>query len=245
MTSTTESPAGTALAQVADGALARLQDAKPWTIADLADLVTAPSAGSPAGTPAPEPARAVSFTPALRKALAALPRVFGKVSPTERRKLEAAEVRELTDEANVIAALAKPLKDRLEAISEIIRHHCDFVAADQGKAGTIVTSGVAAGHVLVATSGKPFEVAVEGYAEAWSQRYVKGGSSQSPDKLLALYEDGTISRAEYLACTRETRSLDTRKVEDFIRKSPVRGLQILAAITTRSDPTASLYMPKK
>jgi hypothetical protein len=247
MTETNETHAGTALAQVAPGALARVKDAKPWTVADLADILAGPARELPGDAPFPAPPTPVKFTDALRGALRSLPTVFGKVTPTERRKLEAAEITSLTNEINAIDEVAAQLAARRKAIQEAVRTHQDFKAEDQGLTPRCnrIADGVAKGHYLIADPGDPYETAVDGYADAWQQRYVKGKTSQSQDLLDALAAEGKITRQEYLACTRETRNLDEDKIKVLIRKNPQRGLEILAAITTRSAPGASLYAPKK
>lgn len=241
-----EANAGTAaLTQVAPGALARLQDAKPWTVADLADILAAPAAQVPEKQPLPEPVPPVTITDKLRKALRALPVCFGSVQPTERRRLEAAELTRITQEYQTIEAIKAQLAKRQDAIKEAVRIHQDFQAEDEGRTAIRVSGGVADGHYLAATPGAPFETAVDGMEDTWQQRYVKGSTSQEAKLLEELAAAGTISRAEYLGFTREVRVLDEERISTFIRKSPARGLAILASITKRNAPGASLYPPKK
>jgi hypothetical protein len=246
MTATTENLAGTALAQqVAPGALARLQDAKPWTVADLADIIAAPARQVSEDEALPQPAAPVNFTDKLRAALRKLPQVFGSVQPTERRRLEEAEIVRMTDEYNAIETVKAQMAKRQEAIKEAMRIHQDFLAADAGRTSIRIADGVARGHYLAATPGEPFEVAVAGYEDSWSQRYVKGGTSQSLTLLTELLDTEEISREEFNAFTHAVRELDEAKIAAYIRKNPKRGLQILTAITRRSAPGASLYAPKK
>jgi hypothetical protein len=248
MTETTTTTAGTALAQVAPGLIARVRDEKPFTVTELADLLAAPAPVLPEATPKPAPPKPVRLTDVLKGALRALPGVFGIVAPTERRKLEAAELKSLTEEANAIDAMAKQLGERRKDISEYVRTHMDFTAEDSGivTADTIrVAEGVARGHWLLGQPDVPYEVQVDGYADAWQQRYVKGKTSQEQSLLDKLVTDELISRPEYLAFTREVRVLDEDKIKAFIRRNPARGLEILAAITRRSAPSASVYAPKK
>ena len=248
MTETTENTAGTEVVQVAPGALALVAGAKPWSITDLAEKIAPPEPVLPKDAEAPKPAKVVNLTPVLKKALGAIPNVFAKVQPTESRRLEAAELKKLTDEAIAISQAAKPLGDRAKAISEIIRHHMDHAGESDGLVNedTLrIADGVAKGHFLFGRPEAPFEVGVEGYEDAWQQRYVKGSVSVNGGELLGLYEDGAITREEYLACTREVRSYDEAKISAFIRKNPQRGLEILTAITHRSAPGASVYPPKK
>ncbi len=247
MTASTDTTGTAELAQVASGVLARLRDAKPWTVAEMADLVSAPAPELPEAEPFPAPAEPVTFTDRLRSALRSLPTLFGKVAPTERRKLEAAELVRLTEEIIAIDELSKQLGSRKKAIQEYVRTHMDFAAEEQGLAPLCdrVADGVAKGHYLVASPGTPFEVPVEGYADAWQQRYVKGEVTQDLATLTELRDAGKITQAEFNACTREVRVLDEDKIKGLIKKNPRRGLAILAAITRRSAPGASLYAPKK
>jgi hypothetical protein len=261
MTATTET-AGTsaALAPVASGVLAQVQGNKPWTVASLAELLAGPAEKLPEAAPFPPPAEAVTFTPALRKALGLLSKVVGLVNPTTRRALEPSELTKLADERLAINAVTTPLGKRLDAISEMVRHHQDVqaeqaklaVAASVVRGGQMVTpatervaDGVAKGHYLLAAPQAPFATPVEGYEDTWRQVYVSGKPFQSLTALEALLADGSITRQEYLAMTRETRSLAQDKVTAFIAKHPARGLEILAAITRRAPAGASLYAPKK
>jgi hypothetical protein len=245
MTETIENTTGTALAQVAPGALARAKGSEPWTVADLAEILAAPAAELPEADPFPAPAKPVNFTTTLRSALRNLPKTFGLVSPAERRRLGTEELAQLTAEIITIDTVSTQLGTRKTAIQEIVRTHMDFVAEAEGVAGDRVADGVAKGHYLAAKPSEPFEIPVDGYADCWQQRFVKGKTSQDKTILDGLVEAGTISREEMLGFTREVRTLDDAKIAAFIRKNPARGLQILAAITTRSAPSASLYPPKK
>jgi hypothetical protein len=241
----TDETTGTAVEQVAPGALALVQGSKQLNITELADRLLAPLAPEPLDGPFPDPPKASAVSDKLRAALRAVPAVFGGVQPTERRKLEAAEVKSLTDEAAVITAIAGPLGARLKDIQALMRMHGDFVAEEQGMANERIAGGVGKGHWLAATPGSPFEIPVEGYEDPWQQRYVKGGTETSLAALEALEADGTVTRQEFLAMTATVRQLDETKMASFIHKNPLRGLEILRKITKRSAPGASLYAPKK
>lgn len=249
MTETTERTAGTALEQqVAPGALALAQGQKSWTVIDLADRLAGPEPVLPKTAPRPRPAKVMELTTALRKALRAIPDVFARVQPTESRKLEASELKALTDEQVAINQVTKPLGDRSKVISEIVRHHMDHYGAGAGLVdeNTLrIAEGIAKGHYLFAREQDPFEVAVEGYDDAWQQRFVKGSVTVNGSLAAQLEADGRITHDEYLRITRTSRSYDEAKMAEFIRKNPERGLQILAAMTSRSAPSASLYPPKK
>lgn len=247
MTVTTEA-AGTELdVQVAPGALARVQGTEQFSVADLANLLSTPDRVFPEDGELPKAAGKITVTPKLRNALKLLPAVFGKVQPAEARELSPDELVAVTDEATTIQSMAKDLGARLKAIQATIRNHQDAQAEKDGTAEgkTRVADGVAAGHYLLGTPGQPYVTEVEGYETGWQQRYVKGESAPDFDLLLGLYESGKITRPEFLSFTREVRVLDENKMATAIRKNPGRGLQILALITRKGAPSASLYAPKK
>jgi len=236
---------GTAVEQIAPGALALAQSGQQLSIADLADKLLSPPPLAPLNSPFPQPPAPKAVTDRLRSSLRAVAAAFGGVQPTERRKLEAAEVKSLTDEAAIITAITKPLGARLKDIQEIIRMHGDFVAEDRGMASERISGGVGEGHWLAATPGSPFEIPVDGYEDPWQQRYVKGGTETSLRVLGELVDSGEVTRKEYLAMTAEVRVLDETKMASFIHKNPQRGLEILKKISTKGAPSASLYAPKK
>jgi hypothetical protein len=240
--------AGTDLVQVAPGALALVKGQQPWTVIDLAEMVAPAAPSVPKDREFPEPAPAVKFTDTLRSALKALPGAFGKIMPTERRKLEQSELAAVTEEAVVIDRLAAELGKRRTAISEYVRTHQDHQARELGLVTdeTIrVADGVAKGHYLIAAPGTPFNTEVPGFEDSWQQRYVGGKPEVHGSKILDLYEAGEIDRKTYLACTSTVRVFDQMKLTEYIRKNPAEGLALLRRITTRKPPSASLYPPKK
>ena len=238
---------GATLEPVAPGALARVNSDKPWTIDDLAALLAGPAPEFAAAGALPSAPAKVKLTEVLRKALRALPDLFGAVMPDEARALDRHEIRALTDEANAISTVMTELSARREAIKECIRNHQDAQAEAAGlpDGAVRIADGSARGHWLVAEQGRPFESAVDGYTDCWQQRFVSGKVTVSGHVVGDLYEAGEIDRAAYLACTSERRSYDPDKMQAFIRKDPVLGLRILARMTTRSAPSASVYAPKK
>lgn len=241
--------AGTAVAQqVAEAALARMQDAKPWTVADLAKILAGPAPEIAQDAPFPAAPPKVNITAGLKAALKKLPSVFGVVTPTEHRKLEQDELKRLTEEVVAIETIKTQLGDRLEAAKEAVRHHLDFLAVEgaaDGQELLRVAEGVAKGHVIIAKKNDPYKLPVEGAEDPWEQRYVAGKTTVSGAQIPALEKDGTITRAEALACTREVRAFDEDKLAALIRKNPERGVEILRLLTSASAPSASLYAPKK
>jgi hypothetical protein len=250
MTATTET-AGTAtssteLAQVAPGLIAEIEDSGTFTVADLADKLVSPDRTMDSKTPFPPVPSQVEVTDALKARMRQLPSVFGKVRPTTRRELEPTELTSLSDEVSVIDALSTILGERRKQIGEAIRVHQDVHAERTGdaKGATRVAEGKAQGHYLLAKPGDPFNTEVPGYKGTWQQRFVKGKSRIDEKLLAALVRDEVITKAEFNAMTRTVRVLDHDKLAVAIRKNPGRFLRILASITRKGAPSASLYPPK-
>jgi hypothetical protein len=246
MTTTDESIAGTALAQVATDSSAYLMATDPgktWTVDALAKLL-AGEAPQPEVSPAP-PAKTVTVTPALRAALSLVAKLFGDVQPTEPRKLEEAEVKRITAEYRALAAVIVLLGARNKAIDEAVRHHMDAVARELGITGPVVADGVAKGHILAAKPGEPFEVTVEGLEDPWQQRFTTGNSELSMTDLWQLLDEGLITREQFNAITSAERALDDSKIKRAVKRDPKVYLPILASITRRRPDGASLYPPKK
>lgn len=233
----------TPLAVVPAETVELVKGGKSITVTDLAALLAAPAAVGEV-TPAKLP-RPSQLPDAAKVALDRLPEVFNSFNLDAARPLTSDERRSLTEEAVRIAEITKPLTDRLEQIKAMIEVHIDQTAPE----GTpLITSGVHAGHALVATPGEPHEIRVPGFEEAWKQQYTKGSTTPRLDRLQALLDEGQITREEFLSCTSTPvvpRVLDESKIGRLIRKSPERGLEILAAISVTSPPTASIVSPKK
>lgn len=245
MTATDERTAGTAeLAQVAPGSLAYVTATAAtgkWDLAKVAGLLVT-EAPAQAEAPVPDPLQPTEITPELRAALDKLATVFGSVVPTEARRLEAAELKRITEESRVIAEVVAALGTRAKAIDNAVRSHMDAFAPE----GTpVIADGVARGHRLLATEGEAFRVAVDGYAESWEQRLVRGKAEVSIALLADLLAARTITQAEFNALTVPVREIDPAKVRAAIRRKPARFLAILRAATTRKPNGAQLVSPKK
>jgi hypothetical protein len=247
MTETTEQVAGTAVEQVAPGsaAYALVSDpSKKWALTALLEALD----GAPEKTKeikAPAAPEVIEVKDELRTALRVLAQAFGSVQPTEPRKLEQAEVVKITTEMDAINTALGLIGKRAKAIDEAMRNHMDAIAREQGITGPVVTTGVSAGHILAAKAGEPFEVPVEGFADPWQQRLVKGKSELSEALVADMLASGTITKAEFNSLTIPVRVLDESAIKTAIRRSPARVLGILKAATVRKPDTASLYSPKK
>jgi hypothetical protein len=244
MTETDARTADTALEQVVPGSLAYVTATDPsrkWDLAKLAGMLGG-DAVPPQVTPQPKVTEPVKITPELKAALKRLPEVFGSVAPTEARKLEAAEVRRLTDERTVLNQVITALGSRDKDIDEAIRSHMDALAAEDAP---VIAEGVAKGHRLLASEGDPFEVPVEGYEDAWQQRKVRGKAEMSLGLLTDLLVAEKITREEFMSLTAQVRVLDEDRIKKAVRRNPARILSVLKAITLRKGDTAQLVPPKK
>jgi hypothetical protein len=247
MTETTAQVAGTAVEQVAPGSAAyalATDPSKKWALAALLEALD----GTPEKTEeikAPAAPDVIEVKDELRTALRVLAQSFGRVQPSEARKLEKTETVALTTEMADINAVLGLLGKRAKAIDEAMRNHMDAIARDQGITGPVIATGIAEGHILAAKAKEPFEVRVEGFADAWQQRLVKGKSELSLAVLSDMKADGRITQAEFNALTVPVRELDEGKIKTAVKRSPARVLGILKAATVRKPDTASLYSPKK
>jgi hypothetical protein len=233
----------TPLAVVPTETVELIRGGKTLSVSELAALLAAPAApGEVTAAKLPKPSR---LPDAAKVALERLPEVFSTFTLTEPRPLSAQERADLTREAVTISEITGPLKDRLEQIKALIEVHLDETAPE----GTpLITTGKHAGHALRAEPEQPFEVQVPGFEQPWKQQYTKGSTEPQMARLQDLLVQGKITRDEFLACTSVPdvpRQLDEAKIGKLVRKDPQRGLEILAAISVTSAPTASIVSPKK
>ena len=253
----TETTVKNELEALAPGQLSLVEGS--FTVQDLADKLTAP-VPAPAdedNLPIPFPAlpKHVELTPDARAALNKVPKVFGSVEMETRRRLTDAELKLIAEEDDAVSRSIKTLQDRQKAIRETIRHHNDVVALEGGEAvdrrrrvGSRIVEATTrdhSGHLLLAKPGEPREIKAPGFAKGWRQSFTSGSTEQSLALLEQLFKAEQITRAEYLACTREVRVLDEDRIKDFIRKNADRGLRILKAITIRKPPNSSLNGPSR
>lgn len=175
----------------------------------------------------PDLAPKVEITAEDAAALVALPAVFGKVQPTERREITQDEANALMKEAQVLKTISDLLDGRDEAIKTIIRHHLDVQAEKEGVAGPD-TPRTPSGNYAV-----PGVVDAPETGQRFTRILTKGTTSINSARLKELYDAGQVSREQYLAFTREERVFDEMKAREAIRKDNSL-LGLLARITTRS-----------
>ncbi len=209
--------------------------------ATLGSVAEAMLADGPLDTPKkPKAPALVVMTDALIGALTVLPAVFAKKQVAEIRQLSPEELEALAEEYETIDAILKPLKTRQDAIKENVRHHLDQRGVVSGRVNddTVVD---ASGHYVFARPQQPDILPMPGTDKQWSNQYSSGSVSIQGEKLLTMYEAGEITRAEYLAFTREVRVFDEAKAFAAIAKNPSM-LGILKKIIKKGRPGNSLYV---
>lgn len=175
------------------------------------------------------------LTDEQKAALTLLPKVFGKVNTTERRKLEPAELGDLLDERVVIGDIGAFLDKRKEAIRTMVLNHIDTAHADDKKP----VEHDSKGHVLIAE-----KVRVEGKAKCFSVELREGTPDVDADVLKEIAQDDAypeFTNDDYLAMTTATRVVDEHKVMLALRKDPTL-LRALAKATRPGKTTASLNL---
>ncbi|MGW9067882.1 hypothetical protein ACWGQT_00320 [Streptomyces yangpuensis] len=160
----------------------------------------------------------------LMEAVTRLPVVFGRVKPPKvRRSLNKTELTKLALERNAIDTAIKALNERKAEIAEMVSQHFDVVAENTGLAKPGETLRDKKGHYLISSPGSREEAPLDGSGQFFTRERTSDRADFSESKLKKLYEDGTISRADYLACT-----------------EPVKGRQI-----SEAKLRAMLVSPKR
>lgn len=210
---------------------------------DLKSVLAALTEGQPYVTvKAPENPKPVRMTDKLRTALHRLPEVFGRVQPEQRRQLTSDELAEAYAEYEVLKEIDNLLETRREALKEVVRNHMDLIAEAQGLAGE-GTPTDKNGHYVVASRGNPERTYIPGTDVDFSREYRSGSPNVSEELFRDLYEQGEISREDFLAFTVEKRVLDNNKIMTSVTKRP-ELLKVLARITVPGRPSTGLYVRK-
>lgn len=221
----------------------------------LQDLIDSglPRSVAPAQA-APPPVK--PLTEAQRAALAALPAVYGIVSPTTSRALNDDEVAKLVTERQVIDVVAALVKERKDVgVREIVAHHLDHVAVRDGlvtpeavyedRDGERVLVKEATGHDKRGHYLHPTEYVDPASGKRWARTVSSGKLGVDSAALLAAHEAGHFDRAEYLALTSVppvTRVFDEAKASAAVVKDPsllARIRQYAAIIPVEST---SIYL---
>lgn len=211
--------------------------------------------------PLPKP---LQITKEVRKALKRLPEVFGKVQPETRRTLTDQENHDAYEEREALKAIEKLLKERVEALNEIIRTHMDVDAEERGVAvpkavvddetGEVIvpaTDRDAKGHYILCAKQDPERSEIPGENLEWSREFGAGETSFSADAvaLAQMEAEGEISRETYLAMTRNVRVFDEDRATAALHDPKHRDsvLDVIRKFTSVGKPHTKLWVrsPKK
>ncbi|MDQ1041423.1 hypothetical protein QFZ75_007925 [Streptomyces sp. V3I8] len=144
----------------------------------------------------------------MAHSIEALPQVFGKTPlPATRRTLRKNELAAFTDEKEEIVTAKAALTKREEQITRAVSTHFDVVAEREGRASIDKTPVDKNGHYLIGGSGKGtrMEAPVPGREKFFVRERSQDRSELNFEMLFDLYEQGRVSRAEFLYYTKEVR----------------------------------------
>lgn len=198
--------------------------------------------------PFPDVPETPMITQQVHDALVDLPHYYGKVVVDTRRSLTSAEIAAFYDEYRTLRTIGDTLKERLEVVKENIRTHIDVAAEEQGAAGDY-TPRDDAGHFILSSKGHPTVVPIPGANEQFSLEFRAGRAGRATISSAAieeLYEDGELTRDQYLSLTREERVFDEAKATAAVVKDPSLVDVIAKAIrvTNATSDGTSLYLRK-
>lgn len=205
------------------------------TVEEILARITAPA---PTSTDVqPTVPTAVALKPAQIEALDRLPVVYGQVRVTEPRELSPLEREALLAERDQIDALLG-LAKRKEVIREYLATDLDRVAERTGAAVPGETPRDKAGHYLL-----DGEVPVPGTGRKITRTLNRAKVGVSNDRLLAAYEADRLTRAQFLAVTREVRVYDPAKAQVAVVSDPGL-LHLLAEHATVTAPPVAVVQPR-
>ncbi|MFI0967045.1 hypothetical protein ACH4S8_37525 [Streptomyces sp. NPDC021080] len=224
--------------------------------ADLATLLNKlAQIPAPAATDKPvvkkkvDPVAEENFKTEILRVTAILPEVVGKVTlPATPRVLRNTELAALIDESEQIGLALKALKAREDKIKNAVSGHFDVTAEKSGKAKPGETPVDDKGHYLIGGSSaeQRLEAPVPGKEKRFVREKSKGSSRLSFERLLAAYEEKQITKAEFLAFTREVtyRELDPAQFTKGLlsRARRERTQEIMTLISEASHGTNSVRL---
>jgi hypothetical protein len=180
--------------------------------------------------------KVVAVPPRQKAALKHLARdLDGFELPSERRTLTEAEQRSMVLMTHDAKAAAKAVSAATAAIKTAVFNHFDVTLESDNDIEDLPYDE-ASGHYLV-----DCELLVEGTGLKFTRELRQGSPDLTHEHLLALYEDGKLTRDEYLKATRQVRVVDEDGVMKVIRNRP----DILADIEEVIEPgkvTASFWV---
>lgn len=184
----------------------------------------------------PKPPAPVALSDEHRKALKALPGVYGVVAPETARLLTDEELLQITDERDVLDTILSLADTRKKgSLRETVAFHFDRMAEASGAATDADRDDK--GHVLVKQ-----ELPVPERGIKWQALVAEGSPRVDSAALLEAHSKGEISREDYLALTsvpEVPRVFDEEKARKAIKKNP-RLLFALAQATKPGGKTLTI-----
>lgn len=155
--------------------------------------------------------------------------------PTSRRTLELDEQIDLATIARDAKIAEKTLKVANAAIKTAFFNHFD-VTLEEDNPDEELPYDEKSGHYLV-----DCELVLEEEALRITRELRQGAPDLTADHLLALYEDGKMTRAEYLKATRQVRVLDEDGLMSVLRKR-ADLLEDIEEVIEPGNVTASFWI---
>lgn len=182
------------------------------TVDTLLTRVAARKAVAEPETPHKEP-RVIPVSEVQQNALKHVTRDLRTTNlPSERRLLSPAEIADLITLGVDVKASEKTLAVANAAIKTAVFNHFD-VGLEMSNPDEELPYDEKSGHYLVKN-----ELVVEDKGLRFCRELKQGSPDLTADHLLALYEDGKMTRAEYLKSTRQIRVLDEDGLMAVLRK---------------------------
>lgn len=222
-----------------DKAVITLQKDETASLTDvLAQLATIPVTAPPAAKKKVDKDAVARSHEEARQAISALPDVFGTVKePASRRRFNQTELTKVMTEKLGISEAKKVITKREAELNEWISRHFDVYAEELGLVDPEKTPKDAKGHYLIGAMGNRLEQAVEGAEKMLTREKEADKAPMSHDLLLAAYEEGKISRTEYLAFTTTVRVLDEKKIRSaMLSKGRRQRTQEIIEMITQVKP---------
>jgi hypothetical protein len=208
--------------------------------------------------PFPAPPQPLTITPEVEAAIEALPKVFARVQPETRRALTDAENADVYAEREALRTIIDLLKQRDEDLKVLVRTHMDVDAEERNIAvpkavvdeatGQVIVEATERdihGHYVLASKGQPERCRIPGVNKEWSREFRAGTTSVDTTVLTEMGKAGEISRAAFLAMTREVRVFDeTKALDSAVHNDDVRDdvLKAIRRMTTTGKPGTALFV---
>ncbi len=224
----------------------RLREGQIVKMSDLLKEVAKPAAPDEVKiTPVPLP---TAITPDEKAALERLMDVYGSVVPSERRRLEPAEVSKALVERGVLKTVEAMVGRRISDLNHIVLNHSD-VEVDEGETDGLLTAPDGTpfrnkdGHYIrkAKLPGDDPEITTQ-----FSLETRNGSATLSAAALKEIADDPEkpwFTHEDYLAFTRQERVFDENKAMLVLRTRP-ELLRAIQEATTTSQPSVAVYERK-